>query len=144
MSGPPPAALSSPPMTLDLDWSGGLVFQAQVGDNAITIDSDGKTGLSPVQALAAALAGCMSIDVVHILTKGREDLRGLKGRLVGWRAADDPHRFVRIDLKFTLRGEIHPDRVERALALSREKYCSVWHSMRQDIDFTIAFEFEKP
>ena len=129
-------------MTLDLEWLGHLRLQARVGESAITIDSDGKEGISPVQALAAALAGCMSIDVVHILKKGREDLRGLKAHLVGWRADDEPRRFVRIDLKFTLRGEIQPDRVERALALSREKYCSVWHSMRQDIDVTIAFELE--
>src|SRR5262249_61212702 len=95
-----------------------------------------------VQALAYALASCMGDDVVLILTKGRDDLKALRVHLTGWRAESDPRRFTRIDLRFLLTGNIHPDKVERALALSREKYCSVWHSLRQDIDFTIAFEID--
>jgi uncharacterized OsmC-like protein len=45
-----------------------------------------------------------------------------------------------VDLRFEVTGEVAPDKVERAIALSREKYCSVWHSLRQDIDFRTAFE----
>jgi putative redox protein len=93
-----------------------------------------------VQALAFGLAGCMAIDVVHILTRGRLAVSALAVRLVGERAPQEPRRFVKLDLHFSVRGDVPADKVERALALSREKYCSVWHSIRQDIPLTTTFE----
>ena len=47
---------------------------------------------------------------------------------------------MRVDLRFDVTGEVAPEKVERAIALSREKYCSVWHSLRQDIEFGTSFE----
>ena len=131
-----------PPTIVDLTWTSGLQFAASARRPAstITIDGDSGTGPSPVQILAYALAGCMSADVVHVLTKGRHPLRALRAHLVGERAADDPHRFLRIDLHFTVEGGVAADAVARAIALSREKYCSVWHSMRQDIEFQVTFD----
>jgi putative redox protein len=90
--------------------------------------------------LAVALAGCMAADVVHILTKARLPPRSLKARLTAERAQADPHRIVKVELRFSLAGEAPPDRVQRAIDLSRETYCSVWHSLRQDIEFTTSFE----
>jgi putative redox protein len=78
----------------------------------------------------------MAADVVFILTKGRFDVRSLGVNLVGHRADSEPRRFVKIDLRFTIDTDAPADQIERAIALSREKYCSVWHSMRQDIDLT--------
>jgi putative redox protein len=92
-----------------------------------------------VQALAFALAGCMGMDVVHILRKGRFDLRGLKISLTADRAPEDPHRITAVAIEFTVTGDIPKDQVRRAIDLSHEKYCSVWHSMRQDIAFTTTF-----
>jgi putative redox protein len=129
-----------PPTIADLVWERDLILSGQSGDARITIDSDGKAGPSPVQALAFAMAGCMAIDVVHILRKGRHPLAGLRARITGERAQEDPHRFVRIQLDFTLEGAIPGDAVERAVVLSREKYCSVWHSMRQDIELEVTVE----
>jgi putative redox protein len=45
-----------------------------------------------------------------------------------------------IDLRYRITGEVPPVAVERAIALSREKYCSVWHSLREDIAFTTSYE----
>jgi putative redox protein len=132
-----------PPLTLELDWKGDLRFEGRSGETALLVDGDGHAGPSPVQALAYALAGCMASDVALILTKGREDLRGLRARLTGWRAETEPRRFLHIDLRFVVTGAVAADKIERALALSREKYCSVWHSLRQDIDFTVAYEIER-
>ena len=61
-------------------------------------------------------------------------------RLRGERAADEPRRFLAFELHFEIRGEIPGEKVERALGLSRDKYCSVWHSLRQDIALTTSFE----
>jgi putative redox protein len=128
-----------PPTTIELVWERDLVFAGQSGPASIVLDSAGEAGPSPVQTLAFALAGCMGMDVVHILKKGRFDLRGLRLVLTGERAPDDPHRFTSIVLDVTVTGPVPKDQIQRAIDLSHEKYCSVWHSMRQDIAFETRF-----
>jgi putative redox protein len=133
-------AVAKPPTTLELVWEHDLVFGGRSGDVQMSLDSASLAGPSPMQTLAFALAGCMSMDVVHVLTKGRHDLRGLRADLTGQRAPDEPRRFTAITLHFTVTGDVPPDKVERAIDLSREKYCSVWHSMRQDIELTVTYK----
>ena len=129
-----------PPTVVDISWIDDLRFSVTSDKAAITIDSAGLAGPSPVQALGIALAGCMTTDVAHILTRGRHPLRALRSHLVAERAQDDPHRFVRVTLHVTVEGGVPRDAIERAIALSRDRYCSVWHSMRQDIDFQVTFD----
>jgi putative redox protein len=81
----------------------------------------------------------MAMDVVHILKKGRHDLRGLKVDLVGHRAEQDPRRLTRVELSYSVTGDVPRDQVQRAIDLSRDKYCSVWHSLRQDIELEVTF-----
>lgn len=128
-----------PPTTVSLVWEHDLVFGGRSGAAQITLDSGSVAGPSPVQALAFALASCMAMDVVHVLTKGRHDLRGLRVDLSGERANTNPHRFTAIALNYTITGDVPADSVDRAIELSREKYCSVWHSMRQDIPLTVKY-----
>jgi len=130
------------PTVVDLEWSSALIFAGRSGQASITLDSAGVAGPSPVQALAFALAGCMMMDVAHILTKGRHSFNGLRCHLVADRAQDEPHRIVRAALTVIVAGDVPAEAVERAIALSREKYCSVWHSMRQDIEFTTTFQID--
>jgi putative redox protein len=82
----------------------------------------------------------MAMDVVHVLRKGRHDLRGLTVGLVAGRAEDEPHRFTSAALKFTVTGNVPNAPIQRAIDLSRDKYCSVWNSLRQDIELTVTFE----
>jgi putative redox protein len=82
----------------------------------------------------------MAIDLVHILTRGRFELRSLGAALTGERADSEPRRFVTIDLRFTIDTEAPDEQIARAIALSHDKYCSVWHSMRPDIAFTTSFQ----
>ncbi|MBA2302435.1 MAG: OsmC family protein [Acidobacteria bacterium] len=128
-----------PPVTLELIWEHDLVFGGKSGDARVTLDSAGAAGPSPMQALAFGLAGCMAMDLVHILKKGRHDFRGLRADLVGGRADAEPRRFTHIELRYTITGSVPGEVVQRGIDLSREKYCSVWHSMRQDIEFTVTF-----
>ena len=103
----------------------------------------GAAGPSPVQALALALAGCMSVDVVHILERGRQPLRGpARAPARGAGAGGSPSPPARGPALRGRAATVAADKVERAIALSREKYCSVWHSLRQDIEFTTGFEVE--
>jgi putative redox protein len=127
------------PTRLELTWDRELVFHGVSADARMTLDSAGKAGPSPVQTLAFALAGCMGMDVVHILRKGRFDLRGLTVSLVAERAQEDPHRITSVTIDFTVAGAVPDAQVQRAIDLSHEKYCSVWHSMRQDIPFKASF-----
>jgi putative redox protein len=131
--------VKKPPTTVSLVWEHDLVFGGRSGDVQITLDSGSVAGPSPVQALAFALASCMAMDVVHVLTKGRHDLRGLRVDLSGERANTNPHRFTAIALNYTITGDVPAASVDRAIELSREKYCSVWHSMRQDIPLTVKY-----
>ena len=129
-------------VALDLTWDGDLRFTGEADGIQLTLDGDKKAGASPVQALAFALAGCMAADVVDILKKGRLPLRGLRAHLTAGRAPAPPRRLLTAALHFVVTGDVPPDRVERAIALSRETYCSVWHSLRPDIDFTTSFEVQ--
>jgi len=130
---------AKPPTVVELVWEHELVLGGRSGDIRLKLDSAAVEGPSPMQALAFALAGCMAMDVVHMLKKGRHDLRGLKADLKGARAPEDPRRFTSIELKYTITGVVPSEAVERAIQLSRDKYCSVWHSMRQDIEFDVTY-----
>ena len=129
-----------PPTVVDLTWIGDLRLSGTCDKASMTLDSSGLAGPSPVQALGFALAGCMTMDVAYILTKGRQMFDGLRSHLVADRAPEDPHRIISMHLHVTVEGEVPVDAVARAIALSHEKYCSVWHSMRQDIAFTTTYE----
>jgi putative redox protein len=132
-------AIVKPPTVVELIWEHDLVFGGTSGDVTMILDSASKAGPSPMQALAFAHAGCMAMDVVHILRKGRHDLRGLRADLTGTRANDEPRRFTAIALHYTITGAIPKEQIARAIDLSREKYCSVWHSLRQDLAFDVTF-----
>jgi len=129
-----------PPLTAELVWTDGLRFGATSGPNAIVVDGDGAAGPSPMQLAAFALAGCMAADVVSILQKGRQPLTHLHASVVAERAEQPPRRFVRITLHFHVSGAVPDEAVQRAIALSHDTYCSVWHSMRRDIEFVTSFE----
>ncbi len=133
-------AVKKPPVTGTLTWQGGLIFRAATARTDITLDSDSTAGPSPPEALALALAGCMAIDVADIVIKGRHTLTALQVKVVGERRDESPHYFVHFTLHFAITGDVPPHAVERAIQLSHDKYCSVWHSLRQDMRLETSFE----
>lgn len=136
--------MSKPPAVAEITWTGDLRFSVsftgQDPRSTIVLDGSSKTGPSPVNALVAALVGCMSADVVHTLTRGRHPLRALRAHLTAERAPDAPHRVTSVTIHFTVEGNVPGEAVGRAIDLSREKYCSVWHSMRQDIALVTTYD----
>jgi putative redox protein len=132
--------MSRPPIVATLTWQGDLRFRAVTGDNAVIFDSESQAGPSPPQAVAMALAGCMAIDLADIVIKGRHQLTGLEARIIGERAAEPPRRFTRFTLHFVVSGDVPAHAIERAIQLSRDKYCSVWHSLRGDTALETTFE----
>lgn len=129
-----------PTVAVSLRWTGKLRFTASAPGGTITIDGDSAAGPSPVETLAFSIAGCMAADVAAIVEKGRFALRELTADLVAERDATHPRRFNRITLRFLLTGNVTEAAVARAIDLSREKYCSVWHSMRTDIELLTSYE----
>ena len=132
--------VTKPPIAATLTWQGDLRFHAATPQTSITFDSDGVAGPTPPEAVAMALAGCMAIDVADIITRGRHRLAALQAKIVGQRRDDPPRHFISFRLHFSLTGDVPPHAVERAIQLSRDKYCSVWHSLRQDLDLLTSFE----
>ena len=129
-------------ISVKLAWTGeDLMFEAgAVGGPQIRLDGNARMGPSPLATLLLAYGGCMAADIVDISVKGRTGLTGLEVSVEGDRAKDMPRRYTRIVMRFTAHGVGAADepKLQRALELSREKYCSVLHSLREDI----ALEFE--
>ena len=128
------------PLHVEIVWNSDLQFGVTSGHSALVVDGHGSAGASPVQLLGMALLGCMAADVVDILRKGRHPMVRFHASLNAERAPDPPRRLLKVQVRFAIHGDVPAAAVERAITLSREKYCSVWHSLRQDIELTTAFD----
>jgi len=125
-------------------WTGeGTVFRGGPRDDVeITIDGNTKQGPSPMDTLLLGVASCMGADIVEILKKSRVPLEALDISVEGKRAEDHPRRYQRIEIVYTATGPGPDDqkRLDRALELSRDKYCSFTHSLRSDIEIDARIE----
>lgn len=132
--------------TVTLKWSGeGMRFDGgPEGVPGTVVDGGGKAGPSPMDHLLLGAAGCMGVDVVDILAKGRVSLRGLEVEVTGTRAPQPPRRFTSIGMTFRVSGLAAADlpKVERAVKLSRETYCSVLHSLRPDLELSFEIRMD--
>lgn len=120
-----------------MSWEGELRFKTGGDHPPLILDSAAEAGPSPMQALGYAIIACMGMDVVHILKKGRHDLQGLDATFHGIRAEEHPRRFTRVELRFLVRGNVPAEAADRAIALSRDTYCSVWNSIAPDTEFDV-------
>lgn len=127
------------PVDVTMEWDGEQQFTGVVGKHEVAMDGSAHAAPTPVQMLALSLAGCMSIDLVHILSRGRHAVTSLKTTFHGERSPQEPRRFTRVSLDFELAGNMKAEHVERAIDLSREKYCSVWATCRPDIELIVSF-----
>ncbi len=123
-------------MKIKVDWQGEKRFRARTpGGIELTVDGDAEIGATPMESALIALGACMGIDIVDILTKGRQDLTACTLDVSADRRDDPPRRFTAIRLGIALTGRgVDPRKADRAVELSRSTYCSVWSSMAPDID----------
>lgn len=147
-------------MECTVNWTGpagsrsGMGFMAETGSGHILAmdgapdtanPANGGQNLAPrpLEALLAGTGGCTAYDVVLILKRGRHDVRGCSVQLKAERADTDPKVFTRIHMHFTLTGHNLPDAaVERAIALSHEKYCSASIMLGKTASITTSFEIK--
>jgi putative redox protein len=98
-------------------------------------------GMRPMQVLLAALGGCSTIDVINILKKQRQPLNDIKVIVTGEREKDAvPAVYTEAHIHFRLFGDLDHTKVEKAVNLSVEKYCSVAKTMEHSAKITYSFE----
>ena len=98
-------------------------------------------GLKPSDLLLLSAASCSAFDVVMILKKQREPLAGLDIQCSGIQEADPPFKFTAIHLHYIVRGAVNTHKLERAIELSENKYCSVVNTLRSVVAITSDYEF---
>ncbi len=117
------------------------VFEGACGGaKPILLDGDSREGPSPTEALLMSVAACMAIDINVILEKSRVGVEELFVDVSGVRAPDPPRRFTSLRIVITVEGpgETDQPKLERAAQLSHDKYCSVFHTLRPDLEVDLS------
>ena len=130
-------------MKARVKWVDGMMFTGESGSgHAIVLDGAPENGgrnlgIRPMELMLLGLAGCTAFDVVLILKRGREPVSDCVVEVEAERAEVDPKVFTKIHLKYVLKGQsLSPEKVERAIRLSKEKYCSASIMLSQVAEIT--------
>ena len=125
----------------------GMTFVAESGSgHAVVVDAaqdvGGRNlGARPMELVLMGTGACSAIDVVHILRKARQAVTDCVVEMDSERAAEDPKVFTRIHLHYVVTGKgLAPTQVERAIRLSKEKYCSATIMLAATVEITFDFE----
>lgn len=135
-------------MQCKVRWSGdGMSFLAETGSgHLVAIDGapdGGGRNLAPrpMEMVLVGTGACTAYDIVLILRRGRHDVVGCEVELVAERAPSDPKVFTRIEQRFVVRGrQLNRAAVERAVALSHDKYCSATAMLAKTAQFVVSVE----
>jgi putative redox protein len=132
-------------MIASVDWSEGMLYDGKSQSGHILhfdASADHHAGMSPMEAVLTALCGCTSMDVVSILQKKREPLTSLTVAADAEQAAEPPRVFTRIHLTYKIHGNVSRKAAEDAVALSKNKYCSVSKMLEKAaaIDYSIELD----
>ena len=136
-------------MIASSEWKGGTLYEGRSESNhSILFDTDAAhtQGPSPMEAVLAALCGCTSVDVVGILAKKRQPLGSLIVSATAEQPSDAPRVFTSIHLTYSVGAPaggapLNRKAVEDAVALSKEKYCSVSIMLEQAVTITSSIEY---
>ena len=128
----------------------GITFVAESGSgHAVVMDASPDVGgrdmgARPMEMVLMGAGGCSAIDVVHILRKARQHLVDCVVELEAQRADDDPKVFTRIHMHYVVTGRnLNPAQVERAIKLSKEKYCSATIMLAKTAEVTADYEIRE-
>ena len=132
-------------MQASAEWKGGTQFAGRSeSGHTILFDTDAvhTAGPSPMEAVLAALCACTSVDVVSILAKKRQPLASLVVSAAAEQPSDAPRVFTKIHVTYLVGGEgLSRKAVEDAVALSKDKYCSVSIMLARAVEFTSLIEY---
>src|ERR1700761_5938323 len=131
-------------MIASAEWKQGSLYdgRSQSG-HTIRFDTtpEHTAGPSPMEAVLAALCGCTSVDVVSILQKKREPITGLTVSATAEQPVEAPRVFTRIHLVYRIAGKVTQKAAEDAVALSKEKYCSVSLMLEKSVEIDYSIEY---
>lgn len=130
-------------MQARVKWVEGLTFlgESASGHQVLMDGNSGDKAPSPMEMVLMSVGGCSAIDVVSILQKGRNDVADCEVKLTSERRSEAPRFFTHINLHFIVTGKELTDKaVERAVALSAEKYCSVALMLGKAVEVTHSHE----
>jgi putative redox protein len=133
--------------TANVVWTDAQRFLATTpSGHAVALDCDRQRNSAPgpMELLLVALGSCTAVDVVHILEKKRQPLEALEVEVSGEQAAEPPTIWVKLEIVYRLRGRLDKKAVEDAIALSREKYCSVSAMLRPAASIGFRYELLPP
>ena len=135
----------TPIVKTTLVWERDLVFTGATPQGyEIEFDAQAQWGCKPTEALLLSLAGCMGIDMVTILTKMRITLASFRIEIEGKRNPTPPQYYKAVEIVLHIAGKnLDPRKVERAIALSKDKYCSVYNSLRPDLALNVRYVLEE-
>lgn len=103
-------------------------------------DGDRFVGVKPSDLLLMATAACSAFDIVEILAKQREPLEDIRILCDGEQQSDPPYTFTRIHLRYFIYGDVDEKKLQRAIKLSEEKYCSVMETLRPGVPISSEYE----
>jgi len=127
-----------------LTWEKDLVFTARIRGYAIDFDAEAKEGCIPTDSLLMSIPGCLAIDLALFLKKMKVDINKLDIETIGERNPVPPKYFKAVQMNIRIAGKgITPKKLDRAISLSQEKYCSVYHSIRKDMEVKINYTIEE-
>ena len=132
--------------TVSLHWVKQLLFVASDSNgHSFTIGRMPNeplhwSGVKPSDLMLLSAAACATWDLVEILTKQREPLRDLQVLCSGENLSDPPYTFTKIHIHYMAYGPVNPEKLEKAIQLSEDKYCSVISTLRLGIPVTSDFE----
>ncbi len=131
-------------MIASVEWKGEDLYDGKSQSGHIVhfdAGAEHAAGLSPMEAVLTALCGCTSMDVVSILKKKREPLAGLTVTAEAEQAPEPPRVFTSIHLTYKIRGKVAEKAAQDAVALSKNKYCSVSKMLEKSasIDYSIEY-----
>jgi putative redox protein len=127
-----------------LTWDKELIFIGRTNRGyEIEFDAQQQWGCAPTESLLLSVAGCMGIDMVSFLKKMKCEIKAYKMDIVGERNPTPPQYYTSMEMIITITGAgLTPKKIERAISLSQEKYCSVYHSLRKDMKVKVEYAFE--
>ncbi len=129
------------PTLATVHWVDGLQFEAISQEGyQFTIDGKREAGVGPMDLLLFGLAGCTAVDVVIILKKQRQPVQGVTVKVRGERATEHPKVFTKIHIEYLVTGDLDPKKVERAIQLSEEKFCSASAMLRKTAEITHSYQ----
>ena len=135
----------NPLVKATLTWQKDLVFTGSTPQGYdIDFDANSQWGCKPTEALLLSLAGCMGIDVMSILSKMRMAPVSFRMEIAGERNPTPPQFYRAVEIVLHITGKnLDAGKIDRAVVLSRDKYCSVYNSLRPDLSLSVRYVLEE-